>query len=94
MILILFSKVRKHNILILMKNNDCLFSDIQNLCNAVSDWLIKQINNPIETKETVSCAWVHIYTCVITAEPVKFRGLILFLYKCDFKITHEGRDTR
>ena len=33
-----------------MKNNDCLFSDIQNLCNTVSDWLIKKkINNPIET---------------------------------------------
>ena len=25
-----------------MKNNDCLFSDIQNLYNAVSDWLIKK----------------------------------------------------
>ena len=25
-----------------MKNNDCLFSDIQNLCNTVSDWLIKK----------------------------------------------------
>ena len=24
-----------------MKNNDCLFSDIQNLCNSVSDWLIQ-----------------------------------------------------
>ena len=32
-----------------MNNNDCLFSDIQNLCNAVSDWLIQKINNPIET---------------------------------------------
>ena len=50
-----------------MKNNDCLFSDIQNLCNAVSDWLIKKINNPIETNETISCAFCHI---VITAEPV------------------------
>ena len=39
-----------------MKNNDCLFSDIQNLCNAVSDWLIKKINNSIETNETISCA--------------------------------------
>ena len=46
-----------------MKNNDCLFSDSQNLCNAVSDWLIQKINNPIETNETISC--------VITAEPVK-----------------------
>ena len=43
-----------------MKNNDSLFSDIQNLCNAVSDWLIKIINNPIETKETISCACCHI----------------------------------
>ena len=25
-----------------MKNNDCLFSDIQNLYNVVSDWLIKK----------------------------------------------------
>ena len=35
-----------------MKNNDCLFSDIQNLCKAVSDWLIQKINNPIETRKT------------------------------------------
>ena len=26
-----------------MKKSDCLFSDIQNLCNAASDWLIKKI---------------------------------------------------
>ena len=25
-----------------MKNKDCLFSDSQNLCNAVSDWLKKK----------------------------------------------------
>ena len=31
-----------------MKNDDCLFSDIQNLCNAESDWLIQKINNPID----------------------------------------------
>ena len=43
-----------------MKNNDCLFSDIKNLCNAVSDWLIQKINNPIETNETISCACCHI----------------------------------
>ena len=43
-----------------MKNNDCLFSDIQNLCNAESDWLIKKINNPIETTETISRACCHI----------------------------------
>ena len=44
-----------------MKNNDCLFSDIQNLRNAVvSDWLIPKINNPIETNETISCACCHI----------------------------------
>ena len=42
-----------------MKNNDCLLSDIQNLCNAVSDWLIQKINNPIETNETISCACCH-----------------------------------
>ena len=42
-----------------MKNNDCLFSDIQNLCNAASDWLIKKINNPIKANETTSCACCH-----------------------------------
>ena len=47
-------------ILILMKNNDSLFSDIQNLCNAVSDWLIQKINSPFETNETISCACCHI----------------------------------
>ena len=36
------------------------FSDIQNLFNAVSDWLIKKINNPIETNEIISCACCHI----------------------------------
>ena len=45
-----------------MKNNDCLFSNIQILCNTVSDWLIQKINNPIEPNETISY--------VITAEPV------------------------
>ena len=43
-----------------MKNNDCLFSDIQNLGNAVSDWLIQKINNLTETNETISCACCHI----------------------------------
>ena len=38
----MFSKGKKKKILILMENNDCLFSDIQNLCDAVSDWLIKK----------------------------------------------------
>ena len=42
-----------------MKKNECLFFDIQNLCNAVSDWLIQNINNPIKTNETVSCACCH-----------------------------------
>ena len=42
-----------------MKKNDCLFSDIQNLCNAASDWRIQKINNPIKTNETVSCACCH-----------------------------------
>ena len=37
-----------------MKNKDCLSSDIQNLCNAVSDWLIQKIINPTETNETIS----------------------------------------
>ena len=45
-----------------MLNNNCLFSDIQNLCNAVSD--ANSINqNPIETKltnETIFCACCHI----------------------------------
>ena len=64
----MFSKGKK-KILILMKDNDCLFSNIQNLCNAVSGWLIKKINNPVETNETISCACCHIV--LITAEPVK-----------------------
>ena len=42
-----------------MKKNDCLFSNIQNLCKAVSDWLIKKINNPIRTNETIPCACCH-----------------------------------
>ena len=57
-----------------MKNNDCLFSDIQNLCNAVSNWLIQKINNPIETNETISCACCHI--CVITSKPVNGQPLL------------------
>ena len=52
--------------LILMKNNDYLFSDIQNLCNAVSDWLIQKFNNPIET-ETISCVpVVSIYLYILS----------------------------
>ena len=43
-----------------MKNNDYLFSDIQNLCMAETDWLIQKINNPIESNETISCASCHI----------------------------------
>ena len=43
-----------------MKKSDCLFSDIRNLCNAVFDWLIQKITNPIETNETISCACCHI----------------------------------
>ena len=46
--------------MILMKNNDCLFSNIQILCNAVSGWLIQKINNLIETNQTISCACCHI----------------------------------
>ena len=42
-----------------MKKTDCLFSDIQNLCNAASDWLIQKINNPIKTNETIFCACFH-----------------------------------
>ena len=44
-----------------MKKEDFLFSDIQNLCNPASEWLIQKINNAIKTKETVSCACCHIY---------------------------------
>ena len=42
-----------------MKKNECLFFDIQNLCNAASDWLIQNISNPIKTNETVSCFCCH-----------------------------------
>ena len=51
-----------------MKNNDCLFSDIQNLCNAVSDWLIK--NSIIQLKPTRQYPMPVVTSCVITAEPV------------------------
>ena len=50
-----------------MKNNDCLFSDIQNLCNAVSDWLIQKI---IQSKQTRQYPVPVVTSCVITAEPV------------------------
>ena len=43
-----------------MKKNDFLFSNIQNLCNPASDWLIQKINNPIKTSETISFACCHI----------------------------------
>ena len=52
-----------------MKNNDCLFSDIQNLCNAVSDWLIKK--SIIQLKPTRQYPVPVVTSCVITAEPVK-----------------------
>ena len=58
-----------------MKNNDWLFSDIQKLCNAVSDWLIKKINNPTETNETIFCACCHI-VCD-NAEPVNFADRLI-----------------
>ena len=44
-----------------MKKKDCLFSDIQNLSIAGSDWLIKKIYNPIKTNETISCACCHMF---------------------------------
>ena len=43
-----------------MKNNDRLFSDIQNLYNAEFGWLIQKISDPTETNETISCACCHI----------------------------------
>ena len=55
--------------LILMKNNDCLFSDIQNLCNAESDWLIKK-KSIIQLKPTRQYPVPVVTSCVITAEPV------------------------
>ena len=58
-----------------MKNNDCLFSDIQNLCNAVSDWLIKK--SIIQLNPTRQYPVPVVTSCVITAEPVKNRLLIL-----------------
>ena len=59
-----------------MKNNDSLFSDIQNLCNAVSDWLIKQINNPIETNDTISCACCHI-VCDNSGTSLQKNGILV-----------------
>ena len=51
-----------------MKNNDCLFSDIQKLCNAVSDWLIKKSIIQLKPKRQYPVPVVT--SCVITAEPV------------------------
>ena len=53
-----------------MKNNDCLFSDIQNLCKGVSDWLIKK-KTIIQLKPTRQYPVPVVTSCVITAEPVK-----------------------
>ena len=58
-----------------MKNNDCLFSDIQNLCNAVSDWLIKK--STIQLKPTRQYPVPVVTSCVITAEPVKIKTYLL-----------------
>ena len=56
-----------------MKNNDCLFSDIQNLCNAVSDWLIKKKKKAIiQLKPTRQYPVPVVTSCVITAEPVNY----------------------
>ena len=59
-----------------MKNNDWLFSDIQNLCKDVSDWLIqknKQTNKQtiIQLKPTRQYPVPVVTSCVITAERVK-----------------------
>ena len=51
-----------------MKNNDYLFSDIQNLWNAVSDWLIKK--SIIQLKPTRQYPVPVVTSCVIAAEPV------------------------
>ena len=67
--------------LIFMKNNDCLFSDIQNLCNAVSDWLIKKKKSIIQLKPTRQYPVPVVTSCVITAEPVnKVKSLFSNLY--------------
>ena len=52
-----------------MKNNDCLFSDIQNLCNAVADWLMKK--SIFQLKSTRQYPVPVVTSYVITAEPVK-----------------------
>ena len=69
-----------------MKNNGCLFSDIQNLCNAVSDWLIQKINNPIETNETIACACCLTGSAVITHDVTTGTGycLVGFNWIIDF----------
>ena len=63
-----------------MKNNDCLFSDIQNLCNAESDWLIKKKKKKKKKKSILHLKPTRQYpvpvvtSCVITAEPVNNRS--------------------
>ena len=75
-----------------MKNVDCLFSDIQNLCNAVSDCLIKK-KSIIQLEPTGQYPVLVVTSCVITAEPVKAQPSIISLL---FHISQEfiGQITR
>ena len=58
---------------LLMKKTDCLFSEIQNLCNAASDWLIQKSMTQLKPVRKYPVPVVTF--CVLTAEPVyPFRG--------------------
>ena len=70
-----------------MKNKDCLFSDIQNLCNAVSDWLIQKINNPMKPTRQYPVPVVTSY--VITAEPVNL-NIKLQNVGCTLNVKHQN----
>ena len=67
--------------LILKEKSDCFFSDIQNLCNAVSDWLIQ--TSIIQWKPTRQYPVPVVTSCVKTAEPVNaFKVLSRVLPNC------------
>ena len=69
-----------------MQNNDHLFSDIQHLCSAMSDWLMQK--SIIQMKPTRQYPVPVVTSCEITAEPVnkKFRPGLL-----DLDVSRPGR---
>ena len=76
-----------------MKNNDCLFSDIQNLSNAVSDWLIQK-TSIIQLKPTRQYPVPVVTSCMITTEPVNaYKVLSRVLPNCSAHTSPMGSAT-